>query len=72
MKTTTASSDAKALYTKLLQACGVNSAADLAKNNPEKLLRWMEEVNSERRIVRQLPSHQMVHNLVSSAKMMAV
>lgn len=72
MKTTPTSSNAKALYVKLLQACGVHSAADLAKNNPEKLLRWMEEVNSERHIVRQLPSRQMVCDLVSSAKMMSI
>ncbi len=71
MKTSTAASDSKALYTKLLQACGVHSTADLAKNKPENLLRWMEEVNAEKRIVRELPSRQMIQNLVSSARLIA-
>lgn len=70
MKNKPASNDTKTLYAKLLQACGVNNTAELARNNPEKLLRWMEEVNTEKRIVKQLPSHQMIHDLVSSAKMM--
>lgn len=39
----------------LLVASGVNSPEDLAKNHPEKLLRWMAEVNAEQRIVRRMP-----------------
>jgi hypothetical protein len=72
MKNQTASTDNKVRYTKLLQACGVNSSADLARNKPECLLRWMEEVNAEKRIVKQLPSREMIIDLVSSAKMLSL
>lgn len=69
MKYQTSSSDNQERYTKLLQACGVHSSSDLARNKPECLLRWMEEVNAEKRIVKQLPSRELLHDLISSAKM---
>lgn len=72
MNTSTAFAENRARYSKLLQACGVHSFADLARNKPECLLRWMEEVNAEKRIVKELPSREMVYNLVSSAKMMSL
>lgn len=72
MKSRTASIDSQTRYAKLLQACGVNSSADLARNKPECLLRWMEEVNAEKRIVKQLPSREMIQDLVSSAKLMSL
>lgn len=58
----------KAPYTDLLQASGVASAADLARNNPAKLLRWMEEVNAEQRIVRKMPTLDVVSEWVQMAK----
>lgn len=72
MKYQTSSSDNKERYTKLLQACGVHSSSDLARNKPECLLRWMEEVNAEKRIVKQLPSRELLHDLILSAKMLPV
>ncbi len=70
MNNRTIPSETKERYTKLLQACGVHSSSDLARNKPDCLLRWMEEVNAEKRIVKHLPSREMVQDLVSSAKLM--
>lgn len=55
-------------YTDLLKASGVRSAQDLAKNHPAKLLRWMEEVNSEQRIVRKMPELASVTEWISLAQ----
>jgi hypothetical protein len=55
-------------HLELLQASGINSAQDLAKNHPGKLLRWMEEVNAERRIVRRMPSLDVVSDWVDKAR----
>lgn len=52
----------------LLEASGVRSTDQLAKNHPEKLWRWMAEVNSETRIVRRLPSLESVKAWVFQAK----
>lgn len=52
----------------LLAASGVNSPEDLAKNHPEKLLRWMAEVNAEQRIVRRLPDLSQVAKWIESTR----
>lgn len=72
MNNRTTLSEDKNRYTKLLQACGVHSSSDLARNKPECLLRWMEEVNAEKRIVKQLPSRELLQDLIASAKMISV
>lgn len=58
----------KAPYTDLLKASGVASTADLARNQPNKLLRWMEEVNAEQRIVRRMPTLDSIAEWVENAQ----
>ena len=55
-------------YTDLLKASGVSSTHDLAHNHPAKLLRWMEEVNREQRIVRRMPELESVTYWVEQAR----
>lgn len=55
-------------FTELLKASGVCSTQDLARNHPAKLLRWMEEVNSEKRIVRRMPPIESVTEWVEVAQ----
>jgi hypothetical protein len=55
-------------FTELLKASGVRSTQDLARNHPAKLLRWMEEVNSEKRIVRRMPPIESVTEWVEVAQ----
>ncbi|TLD71203.1 DUF4332 domain-containing protein [Phragmitibacter flavus] len=52
----------------LLEASGVKSTEDLAKNHPEKLLRWMTEVNADQRIVRRLPDLNQVAQWINEAR----
>lgn len=40
----------------LLQQAGVDSVPQLARQHPGKLLRWLEEVNREERLCRELPT----------------
>lgn len=55
-------------FASLLSASGISSPTDLAKNQPEKLLRWMEEVNSEQRLVRKLPTLDTVREWIRQAQ----
>jgi hypothetical protein len=55
-------------FTDLLKASGVRSTQELARNHPAKLLRWMEEVNSEKRIVRRMPPIESVAEWVEVAQ----
>lgn len=55
-------------FASLLSASGITSPTDLAKNQPEKLLRWMEEVNSEQRLVRKLPTLDTVREWIRQAQ----
>jgi hypothetical protein len=55
-------------FTDLLKASGVRSTQELARNNPAKLLRWMQEVNAEQRIVRRMPQLESVSEWVQVAQ----
>jgi hypothetical protein len=55
-------------HARLLAASGVHSLDELARNQPEKLLRWMEEVNAEQRLVRRLPDLGSVREWVEHAR----
>jgi predicted flap endonuclease-1-like 5' DNA nuclease len=55
-------------YSDLLEAAGVDSPAELARRNPENLLKKMEEVNKEKKLVRQLPYLKQVQKWVEQAK----
>lgn len=62
----------KSPYTDLLKASGVSSTNDLAHNQPQKLLRWMEEVNREQRIVRRMPEIESVTYWIEQARIKLV
>lgn len=55
-------------YSQLLEIAGVNSVPELAQRKPENLHAKMGEVNTEKKLVRQLPSLKMVETWVMQAK----
>lgn len=55
-------------YADLLEASGVDSIPELAQRNAENLLAKMKEVNTEKKLVRQLPGIASVEKWVSNAK----
>jgi len=55
-------------YSDLLEAAGVDSPAELARRNAENLLKKMEEVNKEKKLVRQLPYLKQVQKWIEQAK----
>lgn len=58
-------------HIELLKASGVFTASDLADSVPVKLHRWMEEVNTEHRILRSMPSVETVAEWVACARSLA-
>lgn len=57
-------------YSDLLEASGVDTVPELAQRNPVNLLNKMAEVNSEKRLVRRLPTQREVSNWVEHAKVL--
>lgn len=55
-------------YSQLLEIAGVDSVPELAQRKPENLLKKMDEVNTDKKLVRQLPSLKMVETWVMQAK----
>lgn len=55
-------------YADLLEAAGVDSVPELAQRNATNLAAKMEEINSEKSLVRQTPSEKMVSDWVEQAK----
>ncbi|MAU10192.1 MAG: ferredoxin [Anaerolineaceae bacterium] len=55
-------------YSQLLEIAGVDSVPELAQRKPENLHKKMDEVNAEKKLVRQLPSLKMVETWVMQAK----
>ena len=55
-------------YSDLLEAAGVDTVPELAQRNPENLRAKMAEVNSEKKLVRQLPTLRSVQEWVAQAK----
>jgi len=55
-------------YSDLLEAAGVDSATELARRNPENLMKKLEEVNREKKLVRQLPYLKQVKRWIEQAK----
>ncbi len=55
-------------YADLLECAGVDSVPELAQRNAENLAAKMEEVNSEKNLVRKTPSASQVADWVSQAK----
>lgn len=57
-------------YSDLLEAAGVDTVPELAQRNPVNLLNKLTEVNSEKRLVRRMPTQREVSNWVDHAKVL--
>ena len=55
-------------YADLLEAAGVDTVPELAQRNPVNLYEAMNQVNTEKNLVRQLPSTETVTGWVAQAK----
>ena len=55
-------------YSDLLEKAGVDTAVELGRRNPDNLYEKLLEVNEEKRLVRRLPSRDMVARWVGGAK----
>lgn len=55
-------------YADLLEAAGVDTVPELAQRNPENLYQKLLEVNAEKKLVRRLPTLEMVKDWVAQAK----
>jgi len=55
-------------YADLLEAAGVDTVPELAQRNPRNLYDKLVEVNSQKKLVRQLPTLKQVENWVAQAK----
>lgn len=55
-------------YADLLEVAGVDTVPELAQRNAENLHKKMEEVNSEKKLVRRTPAVSQVEKWVSEAK----
>lgn len=55
-------------YADLLEEAGVDTVVELAQRNPENLHAKMVEVNAEKKLVRRLPTLDMVKAWVAQAK----
>jgi len=57
-------------YADLLEIAGVNTVVQLARRNPENLHAKLEEVNSQKKLVRKLPTLNQVKDWIEQAKTM--
>lgn len=55
-------------YSDLLEAAGVDTVVELSKRRPDNLTEKIVEVNIEKRLVRRIPTQQMVEGWISEAK----
>jgi predicted flap endonuclease-1-like 5' DNA nuclease len=55
-------------YSDLLEEAGVDTVVELAKRKAENLVEKMEEVNTKKKLVRQLPGLKLVTNWIDQAK----
>lgn len=56
------------VYMRLLEAAGIQSAADLAKYNPEELREHLLRLNQQRQLVGRVPALAMVNGWVTKAR----
>ncbi|MCX7707228.1 MAG: DUF4332 domain-containing protein [Anaerolineae bacterium] len=56
------------VYMKLLEAAGIQSAADLARYSPEELRERLLSLNQQRRLVGRVPALAMVNGWVAKAR----
>lgn len=57
-------------YSDLLEAAGVDTVPELAQRNPVNLLNKLTEINTEKQLVRRLPTQREVSNWVDHAKVL--
>jgi len=57
-------------YSDLLEFAGVDTVVELAKRRADNLLEKMKAVNSEKKLVRRLPTLAMVANWIEQAKVL--
>jgi predicted flap endonuclease-1-like 5' DNA nuclease len=57
-------------YSDLLEEAGVDTVVELAQRVPQNLFKKMAEVNSQKHLVRRLPSEKQVEKWVAQAKML--
>lgn len=57
-----------AQYSELLEASGVDTVKELATRKPENLVKKMEEVNANKKLVRRVPPLKSVEKWVAEAK----
>ncbi|HMD90855.1 MAG TPA: DUF4332 domain-containing protein [Anaerolineaceae bacterium] len=55
-------------YADLLEAAGVDTVPELSKRVPENLLKKMQEINTEKKLVRKMPVLTQVSDWVEQAK----
>ncbi|MDH3238718.1 MAG: DUF4332 domain-containing protein [Deltaproteobacteria bacterium] len=55
-------------YAELLEATGVDTVAELAQRKPENLFQKMESVNTEKKLVRKIPTQPQVAAWIEQAK----
>ena len=55
-------------YADLLEAAGIDTVPELAQRNPDNLYQKLLEVNAEKKLVRRVPTRNMVQNWVEQAK----
>ena len=55
-------------YAELMVAAGVDTIKELSRRKPANLHKKMDEVNTAKKLVRQLPSEKMVEGWVNQAK----
>jgi predicted flap endonuclease-1-like 5' DNA nuclease len=55
-------------YSDLLEQAGVDTVVELAQRNPDNLFKRMVEVNDAKRLVRRIPTRDMVARWVEQAK----
>jgi predicted flap endonuclease-1-like 5' DNA nuclease len=55
-------------YSDLLEAAGVDTVVELSKRRADNLAEKMVEVNIEKRLVRRVPTQQMVEGWIAEAK----
>jgi predicted flap endonuclease-1-like 5' DNA nuclease len=55
-------------YSDLLEAAGVDTVVELSKRRPDNLTEKMVDVNIEKRLVRRIPTQQMVEGWIAEAK----
>ncbi len=55
-------------YAELLEASGVDSVKELRNRKPDKLWHKMEEVNTDKKLVKKIPSEPQIEEFIEQAK----